>query len=883
LCICVTAGFSVLFVSGALATGTQAEGLFQLDGNALKVLGSTPAMPAANEDADNICAGQRTATGGTSNGTNASGQVCNTPASYPTPLFPSGYGLPTGTASTRFAFVTDGSGNFPSGSSEDIYTGGSKDGSDVSTWSYKLAASSNDKSDIENAFAAFYNSPTTGDKLVYFGGDRTSNSGDENTAFWFLQSPAMESPCSGISGAGCPFTTDGLAAAANGSNFAHHVAAKPGTGVGSDGNNCLVPQGSTTGISFTTGLACTGTSTGDTYGDILVVSAFTSGGAQPNITAYEWIGNGFAKGASTQFCGTSSCTTIKILDSSSAPGCTATENTPACAITDQGITNPVGATPGNTLPTPSPWVYTEKSSDNCTSNSCGASKCTVTANAMCSGIYFEAGLNLTQLGLQSECTSTFVMDTRSSQAVDSSLQDLALGQVGSCGSTTMTTPQDGSGNTLTSEAIGTGGSQTVQDQAAVAITGTQSNTLGGSVSFTLCGPIASTDTSQTCDGTTNVGVSIGSAKAVAGHCTPDNTTGGETCIVTSDTATVTAAGKYCWSAAYSGDTSAGVPGSHDSSAGECFTLTPVTPSLTTCAGSYTGTGTAATCTTASTVTFGSAIHDYTNLNGTANEPGKTNGVVTPINPTTAGGAAQGTITFKLYGPDTSGSTTNCDTLATGFPSAGITVNVSGDGIYGGPNATPPPPSVSFTPQAPGVYHWKAVYSGDPPNTNGISTNDANDTTNGDCGDTNEDVTVQQIPTTITTAPLVYPNDTATITSSGGSTDKFSAGATTKFRLFKATTGSTALQNCQADDGTSTSTGLLYSETATLGTDSHSWNPGTTNYPPTTGNVSVSPTTASSYYWNVTFTPASTDTAHTGSSSSCVENTTVTVTNDNGTG
>ena len=34
-------------------------------------------------------------------------------------------------------FVTDGSGLFPSGSADDMYTGGSKDSNDVSTWVYK--------------------------------------------------------------------------------------------------------------------------------------------------------------------------------------------------------------------------------------------------------------------------------------------------------------------------------------------------------------------------------------------------------------------------------------------------------------------------------------------------------------------------------------------------------------------------------------------------------------------------------------------------------------------------------------------------------------------------------------------------------------------------
>ena len=45
------------------------------------------------------------------------------------------------------------------------------------------------------------------------------------------------------------------------------------------------------------------------------------------------------------------------------------------------------------------------------------------------------------------------------------------------------------------------------------------------------------------------------------------------------------------------------------------------------------------------VPLGTTIYDQATLTGTANKPG------TPvINPTTAGGTATGTITFKLFGP-----------------------------------------------------------------------------------------------------------------------------------------------------------------------------------------------------------------------------------------
>ena len=50
------------------------------------------------------------------------------------------------------------------------------------------------------------------------------------------------------------------------------------------------------------------------------------------------------------------------------------------------------------------------------------------------------------------------------------------------------------------------------------------------------------------------------------------------------TATVSAAGRYCWRADFSGDAAKGVPSSSDSSATECFIVNPVKPTLTTSAG-----------------------------------------------------------------------------------------------------------------------------------------------------------------------------------------------------------------------------------------------------------------------------------------------------------
>jgi hypothetical protein len=165
-----------------------------------------------------------------------------------------------------------------------------------------------------------------------------------------------------------------------------------------------------------------------------------------------------------------------------------------------------------------------------------------------------------------------------------------------------------------------------------------------------------------------------------------------------------------------------VPDRDDNGVNECFTVTPVTPQLATTAGPD--------------VILGNPITDTATLTGTANQPG------TPvINPTTPGGEAGGTITFKAFGPD------NCTTVA--FTSAAIPV--SGDGTYG---------PVSFTPTAIGTYHWVATYTGDPPNTNSTSHNTA-------CSDTNEDVVVTSVGSSMTSAQRFIPNDSATVSAPQG--------------------------------------------------------------------------------------------------------------------
>jgi hypothetical protein len=282
--------------------------------------------------------------------------------------------------------------------------------------------------------------------------------------------------------------------------------------------------------------------------------------------------------------------------------------------------------------------------------------------------------------------------------------------ISNCTSTTVTTPKDGSGAAIPDGGLSIGtGVVGVTDSAVVNIQGGTAAP-AGSVAFFLC-------------------------KLDAGLCTTGGTSVGSTNLtgttypatVSSPTAYVTSAGRYCWRAVWNGDSANGIPGSSDSSATECFTVNPVDPTLSTSAGAD--------------VFLGNTVTDSATLGGTATQPADP-----VINLTgAAGAAAGGTITFKLFGPSDSG----CGTLVYTSP----TVTVSGNGTYSSPDP-------QFEPTAPGNYHWVAVYSGNLPNTNAVTHNAA-------CTDTNEDVLVKTVKSTLSTEQTWVPNDSAEVSAPAG--------------------------------------------------------------------------------------------------------------------
>ena len=262
-------------------------------------------------------------------------------------------------------------------------------------------------------------------------------------------------------------------------------------------------------------------------GDILVISNFSNGGSVSTITVYEW--------------DPSVSGNLRVLETSTAAKCA---NTLAAGDAFCGIVNSATIT--------MPWSFTDKSN--------------TPANGALNGEFFEASINLSLLpgGLAAECFASVSSETRSSTSTTAVLKDFVLGSFAECGSKTETLPKQDDGSAIPSTGLSIGtGSVLVRDSAKVTVSGTP--TFGGSVSFSLCGPIAT----GTCD---TGGTAVGTAKAVSNP---------SPAIVLSDAATVTTAGRYCWRAEYSGDTAKGVPGSKDSSATECFVVNPRTPSVAT--------------------------------------------------------------------------------------------------------------------------------------------------------------------------------------------------------------------------------------------------------------------------------------------------------------
>jgi hypothetical protein len=558
-------------------------------------------------------------------------------------------------------------------------------------------------------------------------------------------------------------------------------------------------------------------------GDLLIVADFLNGGAAPTVQVFEWVVSG----------GSASTHLDKIAGSDVTPaGCNGgpppkQNSTPVPPV---GANDDLCATTNQKVFAPTIWNFIPK------------------ANAGLPQTYpistfMEGGLNLTALGFGNDCFSSFLAETRASHSVTSTLSDFALGGFGECTSSMSTTPSaptlsgstplvDGDDtDTLPEIQIGTGDAgATVVDAAHVEVNGIVS--WSGTVDFFICGPI---DDPNLCD---TGGVQAGAGIGIDSD-NPD---------VISAEVNLTAVGRYCWRGEFTPSTAsaaAGVEGAEDATVAECFEVTPVTPTLSTAASGPTGEP------LSGAVPFGTALYDTAYLAGTANEPGDDGGDgaghYLSINATN-GAAADGSITFTLLGPG------DCSTVATG--SSGDNPEaidpIAGDGDY---------TTLGFVTDHAGDFHWKAVYSG---STSGNTLGTDHNTS---CNDSDEDVTVQQLQPTMSTAQRFVPNDQATITVDGGAGD-----LTGNAYFFLYVDDNT----CGGYDGSADPTGFAY-ESGAISVSESDTGVGNTISAVVSSLNTTEYTSDHDFHWLVIFD--SSNAAHLDVTSNCIENSSITIVNE----
>jgi len=232
---------------------------------------------------------------------------------------------------------------------------------------------------------------------------------------------------------------------------------------------------------FKNGIAKTGDGSGNgtgfsgvhAEGDVLVVIDFTNGGAQGTATVYKW-------------------TNGALLLDTSGTECNGSAQD-VCAITNLASAN-------------SPWPYTPKS---------GTANVFPADSKGGAGALYEGGIDLTALGLDTGCFSTFLAETRSSQEPSSTLSDFVLGQFSFCEKPVLTTQ------------VSTASGDVGDSFTDTATLSGNKGSVTGTVDFYVCGPTA---TAQDC---TTGGTASGLAKPISsGH-------------ATSDAFTAAAAGFYC--------------------------------------------------------------------------------------------------------------------------------------------------------------------------------------------------------------------------------------------------------------------------------------------------------------------------------------------------
>jgi len=345
-------------------------------------------------------------------------------------------------------------------------------------------------------------------------------------------------------------------------------------------------------------------------GDLLVISDFSNGGTVSTITILKWDptckGTGKPKtgGVGGFFCAD---VNLAQLASSDDANCgTAVAHDPFCGLVNNSTSQ------GGTGTITMPWEFTDKSG---TLN-----------NAALAGEFYEAGINLSKLGLAGECFSSIVSETRSSTSPTATLKDFVVGQFANCVPGLTTVASKGFADPVIP---GTA----VHDTATVKVTGGSStNTTDptGTVTFFLCGPTSLALPPVAC---TTSGANIGTGTLDGGAATKDGeavaTSPNVNCAADGTGCAVgknpLASGVYCFRAEWPGDALYKTPLSHTDDSLECFAVKDTSAAST--AQNWLPNDTA-------TVTLG------------------------------GGGTPTGSVTFTLYNNGTCDTTNPLDVLAT---------------------------------------------------------------------------------------------------------------------------------------------------------------------------------------------------------------------------
>ena len=398
--------------------------------------------------------------------------------------------------------------------------------------------------------------------------------------------------------------------------------------------------------------------------------------------------------------------------------------------------------------------------------------------------FFEGGLNLTELGVDA-CFSSLLLNSRASAAGNAELHDKVLGQFQRC-FPTLATQASTNGSV-------TPGSP-VHDTATVTVSGPNPDDATGTVDFFLC---ADTDAPFEPPDCSTDGTPAGTDVPLADTSNPANTHDGISGADSSDVNTAAsplAPGAYCF-AAVADLTNYDDPPRATNLTTECFTVAKIPSSTVTTPVDGSGVET-------HSIALGGSIRDKAVVTGTV-----------------AGGIPTGTVDFFVCGPTALASTDLCTTGGT--PVAGNPVTLDAG------NAGPPPFATAIsgvvTPSTVGRYCFRADYGGstvyEPSSDSGA----------------NECFLVTDT-SSITSVQNWLPNDSATVSSTGGS----ALNGTLVFTL---------------REGSCTGTVKYTEPTITLSNTASGTTFDTTNgtVPATTFRVTAA-NNATPYFWRIVFTP-----------------------------